>query len=171
MAVKHFDILNHARFLTYSCFKRLPLLEDPAIRGLYVAQLQQQSARLKFDIIAYVVMPEHVHLIVVPEDGQVERVLRGIKQGFARDMLKRMRDEENPMLGELVGPHGKPIFWQRGGGHDRNLRSNDDVREKVAYIHMNPVRRGLVERATDWAWSSAREYDEGSGMVGVRKSL
>ena len=84
MAVKHYNIPNHARFLTYSCCKRLPLLGDPAIRDLYIAQLQQQSARLKFDIIAYVVMPEHVHLIVVPEDGQIERVLRGLKQGFAR---------------------------------------------------------------------------------------
>lgn len=171
MAVKHYNIPNHARFLTYSCFKRLPLFGDSANRDLYVVQLQQQSVRLKFDIIAYVVMPEHVHLIVVPEDGQVERVLRGIKQGFARDMLKQMREEKNPMLRELFGSHGKPIFWQRGGGQDRNLRSDNDVREKVAYIHMNPVRRGLVERATDWVWSSACDYDGGSGVVVVRKSL
>ena len=170
MAVKHFDIPNHARFLTYPCYKRFPLLDDPAIRDLYVAQLQQQSVRLEFEMIAYVVMPEHVHLIVVPLDGRIERVLRGVKQGFARDMLARMRDEGDELLSSLVGPHGKPIFWQRGGGHDRNLRSDDDVHEKVAYIHMNPVRRGLVERATDWVWSSARDYDGESGVVGVRKS-
>ena len=74
------------------------------------------------------------------------------------------------MLGELVGPHGKPIFWQRGGGHDRNLRSDDDMREKIAYIHMNPVRRGLVEKPTDWDWSSACDYEGGDGVVVVRKS-
>jgi len=167
MAVKHFDIPNHARFITYSCFNRLPLLGDPSIRDLYVAELQKQSTRLEFDIIAYVVMPEHVHLIVVPQDGQIEPVLRGLKQGFARDTLKRMRDEGHPLMSELVGVHGKPIFWQRGGGYDRNLRGGDDVREKVAYIHMNPVRRGLVGKPTDWFWSSAQDYGGGVGVVGL----
>jgi len=155
MVVKHFDLPNSARFLTYSCFNRLPLLGEPSVLDLYVAELHRQSNRLKFNLTAYVVMPEHVHLIVVPADGRIEPVLRGIKQGFARQMLTRLRDEGHPVLDQLVGPHGKPVFWQRGGGYDRNLRSGDDIREKIAYIHTNPVRRGLVERAEDWAWSSA----------------
>lgn len=54
-------------------------------------------------------------------------------------------------------------FWQEGGGYDRNLMSGDAVRASIEYIHMNPVRRGLSERASDWAWSSwGQWHGEGS---------
>jgi hypothetical protein len=53
-------------------------------------------------------------------------------------------------------------FWQPGGGHDRNLRSDADVREKIAYVHHNPVRRRLVEHPRDWPWSSWRAWHEGA---------
>ncbi|HCT44862.1 MAG: hypothetical protein CMJ35_09280 [Phycisphaerae bacterium] len=169
MPVKHYDIPNQARFLTYSCFDRLPLFNTPDIRNLYLHEIAKQSVRLTFDVIAYVIMPEHIHMIVVPRDGRVGPVLRGLKQGFARRMLRRMTDEGDPVQAKLVGPHGKPSFWMRGGGHDRNLRSDHDIREKIGYIHQNPVRRGLVDRALDWKWSSAGDYAGGVGVVRVRK--
>ncbi|MBI1374711.1 MAG: hypothetical protein GC159_18485 [Phycisphaera sp.] len=50
-------------------------------------------------------------------------------------------------------------FWQPGGGYDRNIYSDDELIEKISYIHNNPVRRGLVERAIDWPWSSARWWE------------
>ena len=83
MPVKHYDIPNQARFLTYSCFDRLPLFNTPDIRNLYLHEIAKQSVRLTFDVIAYVIMPEHIHMIVVPRDGRVGPVLRGLKQGFA----------------------------------------------------------------------------------------
>ena len=57
-------------------------------------------------------------------------------------------------------PNGKVAyrFWQRGGGHDRNLRSDRDVHEKIQYIHENPVRRGLVAQPEGWPWSSCRAH-------------
>ncbi len=170
MSVKRYDIANQARFLTFSCVRRLPLLGDARSRDAYVRELEFQRGRLGFDVIAYVVMPEHVHLLVVPADGLGGAVLRAVKQGFARTMLERMRDEGHPVLSELVGPHGKLLFWQRGGGHDRNVRDLDEPRAKVLYCHRNPVKRGLVEREMDWAWSSARDYGGDGGVVEIRKS-
>jgi len=110
MAVKRIDIPNHARFLTYSCYKRQRLFAGSEIRDLYLLELQRQSDRHGFGVIAYVVMPEHVHLIVEPNDGRIGPVLRGLKQGFARDMLARMREERDPVLSDLVGSQGSPIF-------------------------------------------------------------
>ena len=49
-------------------------------------------------------------------------------------------------------------FWQPGGGYDRNITSTEALRAVIDYIHANPVRRGLVARAEDWEWSSARWY-------------
>ena len=49
-------------------------------------------------------------------------------------------------------------FWQRGGGYDRNLTEPHTIWAEIDYLHMNPVRRGLRERAVDWHWSSAADY-------------
>jgi len=164
MGVRRVDVPNHARFLTFSCFKRLPLFDDLLTRDRYVEEIGTQSVRLGFGVLAFVVMPEHVHLVVVPKDGKVAPVLRALKQGFARRELARLRDTQDPVLCGLVGPTGVPVFWQRGGGYDRVVRGDDDLREKIGYIHENPVRRGLVARAEDWVWSSVRVY---AGVDGV----
>lgn len=170
MSVTRYDIAAQARFLTYSCFQRFSLLGQPHVRDLYVREIATQSARLGFEVIAYVVMPEHVHLIVVPPvEGRIAGVLRGLKQGLGRRMPAEMRENGDPMLARLVGPHGRALLWQRGDGYDRNVRGEGELREKIGYIHANPVRRGLVERAEDWVWSSARDYAGEPGVVDVRR--
>jgi putative transposase len=59
-----------------------------------------------------------------------------------------------------VQPNGKSAhrFWQRGGGYDRNITEPETVWAEIAYIHSNPVRRGLCERPEEWYWSSAADY-------------
>jgi putative transposase len=84
-------------------------------------------------------------------------------------MIERFRREDARILEQLVGPHGRALFWQRGGGYDRNLRSSSDIREKIEYIHQNPVRRGLVVNPSDWVWSSARDYAGEIGIVPLRR--
>lgn len=61
---------------------------------------------------------------------------------------------------EDLQPNGSRayLFWQRGGGYDRNLSSVRDIHEKIRYVHENPVRRGLTPRAEDWPWSSAAAW-------------
>jgi len=56
------------------------------------------------------------------------------------------------------GPRLRHRFWQPGGGYDRNITSTDALRAVIDSLHANPVRRGLVARAADWEWSSARWY-------------
>ena len=54
--------------------------------------------------------------------------------------------------------------WQSGGGYDRNITDGATLLKMIDYIHLNPVRKGLVERASDWTWSSAGWYE--TGQVG-----
>ena len=103
-------------------------------------------------------MPEHVHLIVVPGERPISDVLRAIKQPVAQRAIRHWKETDAAVLARLVIGEGRYRYWQAGGGFDRNLRDQDDLAEKVAYIHHNPVKRGLVEVETDWAWSSARWY-------------
>ena len=124
------------------------------------------TARKKhmFDLWAYVLMPEHVHLLIFPkaDDYSISAILTDIKQPVTRKALKYigrhaptslsiMRDEQ---------PSGKIAhrFWQRGGGYDRNLTHSKTIHATIDYIHANPVRRGLVDAADDWYWSSARYF-------------
>jgi putative transposase len=167
MPVRRYDSPGQARFVTFSCYQRLPLLGDSRTRDAFAERLEAERVRLGFSVIAWVVMPEHVHLVIVPVDGALGPVLRGVKQGFSRMVLDRWRERSAPVFGSLVDPRGVTRFWQRGGGYDRNIRDQKELVEKIRYTHENPVRRGLVQREEDWAWSSARDYRGGKGVVEI----
>ncbi len=112
----------------------------------------------RFQIFAWVIMPEHVHLMLLPRlpDHPVSAILTSLKQPFAREVIARWRKLDAPVLNRLIHSRGETRFWLRGGGYVRNTRADGEFVEKVNYIHANPVRRGLVDNPTDWKWSSAR---------------
>ena len=105
-------------------------------------------------------MPEHVHLLIRPRlpEMPVAEALRRIKGPFAVEVSRRWRAKQARVLKRVTIPSGRVRFWQPGGGYDRNIWSPEEVIEKINYIHRNPVKRGLCERATDYPWSSARWY-------------
>lgn len=119
-------------------------------------------------------MPEHVHLLVKPlqPDYRIADLLRAIKAPFAQEQIARLREASSPLLGAMrvVGPTGRLAHrcWQRGGGYDRNLYSTKAMWSTIDYFHQNPVRRGLVDQAIDFPFSSAMAYHLGrdeSGLV------
>jgi putative transposase len=90
-------------------------------------------------------MPEHVHLLVnEPEIGTLAQAMQSLKQGVSRRLALRATDS----------------FWQ-ARYYDFNLWSERKFTGKLRYIHRNPVKRGLVKRPEDWAWSSFRHYLNG----------
>ena len=157
---RRFEHPNHVRFLTFSCFQRLPLLSNPRIADAFASHLAAMRDRLGFHLHAWVVMPEHVHLLLWPRVGacDVPRILRAIKQPIAQQVLRRWTSVRATVLEKVVDGTGQPRFWQRGGGFDRNVFSEEELAEKFAYIHNNQVHRGLCTRPEDWRWSSARWY-------------
>jgi putative transposase len=148
---------NEVRFLTFSCYERIPLFENDRIKDLFVEHLARGRAEARIRMIAWVVMPEHVHLLVLPlaDSQSIPAFLNGLKRPFAQKVIGRWRELGAGVLDRLVDSGGHTRFWQQGGGYDRVMRSTEDVQEKTKYIHENPVRRGLVDRAEDWRWSSA----------------
>jgi len=105
-------------------------------------------------------MPEHVHLILVPDPRRepLPTILRSLKQPVAEGLIKQWRGASSPMIDELTTARGEVRVWQARGGFDRNVRSPDELNGEVEYIHQNPVEGVLVKTPTDWAWSSARWY-------------
>ena len=156
--MKRYETEYGTRFLTFSCNQRLPLLGNPAIRDRFAQELEQTRREIGFRLHAWVLMPEHVHLLLRPRLPEYPggRILSRLKRPFAIAVIKRWRQLNAPVLSRITDSDGLVRFWLKGGGHDRNIRDEQEYAEKLGYIHRNPVKRGLVRENTDWAWSSAR---------------
>jgi putative transposase len=162
---KRYDVPGDAHFITFSCFRRLPLLAKDRSRRWLLGALALGRAKQQFHLWPYVIMPEHAHLVICPQGARISAILTTIKQSRSKAAPHWLQEHSPEFLDELVDhqPNGRKAhrFWQRGGGYDRNLRSVRDIHEKIRYVHENPVRRGLVAQALDWSCSSARAWASG----------
>jgi putative transposase len=182
------DLPGHVHELTWSCYRRLPLLSKDRTRQWLLDAIDRSRAIHRFDLYAYVLMPEHVHLLIRPREMEYEiaAILKSIKQAVARRAVNHLRESAPEFLQQIAitWPNGRVEhrFWQQGGGYDRNITEPKTLGLTIEYIHNNPVRRVLVAAPTDWEWSSARWYagyregtlpidDVGSLMAGVRTGV
>jgi putative transposase len=162
--IKHFHVAGHFHELTSSCYRRRPLLTNDAWLEQLARCIDTASVEAGFVLNAFVFMPEHVHLLVLPRDSEsdISRLLARIKQPFSKAIKQILIEHRSPLLSSLTVRErpGKKCFrfWQEGPGFDRNLFTAKAVEASIDYIHINPVRRGLCKRAADWKWSSARFY-------------
>ena len=126
-------------FVTFSCYRRQPYLGTPVARDLFERSLETMRCRYDFFVTAYVVMPEHVHLLVgEPKCVLLATALQALKLSVA------VQSRERP-------------FWQRRY-YDFNVHGARKLIEKRRYIHRNPVTRGLVAQPDEWKWSSFRHW-------------
>ena len=115
-------------------------------------QLNTLRSSNSINVLGYVVMPDHVHLVLLPPNGTKLGVLIGQMKGRSAHAIIRARQDISRR------PNGQPAVWQRRC-YDHNCRTPDIVIEKIRYCHNNPVNRGLVDAPGDWPWSSYRWYD------------
>jgi putative transposase len=158
--LRRIEAPGQARFLTFSCYHRLPLLDNEKIKSLFAHALAALREEGRFDLYGWVVMPEHVHLLVFPHlpAHPISSTLRQLKRSIAQAVLNRWSQLDAPILSRITDAHQTRRFWQTGGGYDRNIISQEELLEKLNYIHENPVKRGLAASAADYLWSSARWY-------------
>jgi putative transposase len=148
---------HHLHFITASCYRRLPLLGSPRCRDRFLSILEQVRQRYRFVVVGYVVMPEHIHLLMTePEVGTPSTIMQVVKQRTAHALLPK-RKRKDPRQGELFGERPRRAFWQ-ARFYDFNVWSTRKRVEKLRYMHRNPVKRKLVESPEQWCWSSHRSY-------------
>ncbi len=117
-----------------------------------------------FELVGFVYMPEHIHLLVFPTagDAQISALLYAIKRPHSHRVKQWTLEHEDSWLGKLTireRPSKTTFrFWQEGSGYDRNIESSQVLLASLEYIHANPVRRGLCDRADQWRWSSWHHY-------------
>jgi putative transposase len=157
------DEPGQARELTFSCYRRYQFLGRDRTCEWFVEALEEARRDWPFDLWAYVLMPEHVHLLIYPREPklQVGRIVGQIKEKIARRAIHYLVEHAPAWLARITVQEGERTrrrFWQPGGGFDRNAVELCIVHKMIDYIHANPVRRQLVERPEEWRWSSAQWY-------------
>ncbi|HEX4321348.1 MAG TPA: transposase [Acidobacteriaceae bacterium] len=130
-------------FVTFSCYQRKPYLGNPTTRDIFLESLETMRIRYQFHVFGYVVMPEHVHLLVSePKTALLAKVVQALKLSVS------VQSKQSP-------------FWHTRY-YDFNVYTQAKHIEKLKYIHRNPVVRGLVQKPEDWRWSSFQHYSTGA---------
>lgn len=146
-------------FITCSCYRRREVLGTSSRRNLFLGILEQVRRRYRLVVLGYVVMPEHFHLLITePQVGTPSTVMQVLKQRFARRIRSELRKGQ---------AHGQLSLWEEQAEnapiwqprfYDFNVWSEGKRVEKLRYMHLNPVKRGLATAPERWAWSSFRDY-------------
>jgi putative transposase len=139
-------------FVTFSCYRRLPYLGSPGTRDLFERSLETMRQRYDFFITAYVVMPEHVHILMSePKRAALSVAIQALKLSVSVQQPKR--------------PHWQHRYF------DRNIFTEKAIVATRRYIHRNPVSRGLVKEPDQWRWSSFQHWGTGEpGTVEIESN-
>jgi putative transposase len=142
--LRRYHHTGQSHFVTFCCYHRDPLFTTDASRRIFENALERVRRNFRLRVYGYVVMPEHIHLLVSePERNTLADALKSLKQGVAR---------------RLIGDADH--FWQKRY-YDFNIRNHAQFLEKLHYIHWNPVKAGLCERPEDWKSSSFLHHATG----------
>ena len=144
-------------FFTVVTHLRRPILTSKMSRGLLRNAFREVRARHPFDVEAIVLLPDHFHVLMRLPEGETDYSVRigGIKRNFTDAYLAGGGREGSASPGQArkrLRGVWQPRFWEH------TIRDAKDYRMHVDYIHINPVKHGLVARVADWPWSSFHRY-------------
>jgi putative transposase len=135
---------GHLHFITCYCYLRQRKLAEEKHRNLFVQLLEEIRTKFHFGVVGYVVMLDHFHLLMVePATDTAAKAIETLLQRYQRRYNTSARIEETA--------------WQLPYA-DAHIFQPEKVEERLNFMHRSPVKEGLVDKATDWDWSSARFY-------------
>ena len=175
--LRRYDEYGHIHFLTISCYRRLRFFDHECVKHVFIDAMARTREKLGIRWIGYVVMPEHMHLLVYPlsagaeEPVPISTILQQLKQDVGRRGKEAMRGVwatrrslGAPPLDRWARGSGPKPFWKTRA-YDFNVTTERVLRTKLDYMHKNPITRGLVDRAEEWPWSSYRFYELGDSSL------
>ncbi|MBU8933681.1 MAG: transposase [candidate division Zixibacteria bacterium] len=135
---------NDLCFFTHVTYNRKPVLIDHF--DLLWASIEHYSAEEDFDLIAWVVLPDHMHMLVETSSRNASDVMKRMKQSFGAKVRSRLKLKSGRMW--------QYRFW------DHIIRDQDDLNQHIDYIHYNPVKHGLAHCPADWSYSSFPQFQK-----------
>jgi putative transposase len=147
MNFRRYYVPGAAVFITQVVHERQPILADPRVLKLLRSTLQTVKEFHPFCMLAYVFLPDHIHLIIQPTgDSNFSQIMHSLKPNFTRS-YKRLMGHEEPLK-----------LWQKRFW-DHVIREERDLENHLHYVHFNPVKHGYVSDPRQWLDSSYREWE------------
>ena len=168
-------------FITSTVIDWMDVFTRPAYKRIVVDSLKYCQANKGLEIYAWVLMTNHLHMTVSLQSNQstiqIGDVLRDFKKFTSKALVKAIQDNDRESRKEWLldrcwfrGANDSKTknykFWQ-DGSYIEYIHSYDFYKEKLNYIHMNPVKQEIVEKPEDYVYSSARNYCGQSGLIDV----
>jgi putative transposase len=171
MALPHFQIEGHVYYITTVTYQRLPIFSRPSFVIPLLDSLNFYRYKQAFRLLGYVIMPDHLHLIIWPYGtATVSHIMRDFKEFTAKRLVRQSEVEDMRdclaafrRAGEETG-RAQYKVWQ-DSFWDENIYTARWLRQKLNYIHRNPVRAGLVEKPADYPYSSFQHYELGRNWL------
>ena len=167
MALTRFQIEGHIYYVTTVVYNRLPIFVRPSFITPLLDSLNFYRYKQQFRLLGYVIMPDHLHLIVWPYGvPTISIIMRDFKEFTAKRLIRQAEVEERRdwlAAFRLAGDEthrAQHKVWQ-DSFWDENIFTAHFLRQKLNYLHRNPVRAGLVENPADYAYSSFQNYEFG----------
>ncbi|MBU2568450.1 MAG: transposase [Gammaproteobacteria bacterium] len=160
-------------FVTCTVLHWIPVFTRPATVDIVLESLRfLMQDGLK--VYAFVILENHLHLVVQSED--MERDISRFKSHTAKHLIRYLSENNVTQILEQLAFYKKAHkgdrayqFWQEGC-HPEWIQNEQIMRQKVEYIHNNPVQRGYVDLPEHWRYSSARNYAGQAGLIEVCKA-
>ncbi len=168
----NYKIINpdNPYFITSTIMNWIQIFNSESYYDLLFQNLVFYQSKYEMEIIAYVLMPEHFHLI--SKAKALGKAIQAFKSYTAKKIIEKLYIDKNyPVLDELrklklkYKIDSEFQIWQEGA-HPQEIQNNLILKQKTEYIHNNPVKRGLVDNQEDWEYSSARFY-----LMGTKSDL
>ena len=129
-------------------------------------------------VYGYVIMSNHIHMIIQSNDGKLSNLIRDFKKFTAKAILEKIQTEPESRREWMLERFAKATeshsrnkkyqFWQYGN-HPEEIYSAKFMWSKLDYIHLNPVRAGILEKASEYIYSSASNYVHDKGLITIEK--
>ena len=130
-------------------------------------------------VYGYVIMSNHIHLIIQSKDSKLSDLIRDFKKFTAKSILEKIQTEPESRREWMLERFKKATethsrnknhqFWKYGN-HPEEIYTNKFMWSKLDYIHLNPVRAGILEKASHYIYSSASNYINDSGLIAIEKA-
>lgn len=148
---------NTFHYVTTVTYNRVKIFDDETACQIFINGLVELRRIHPIKLIGYVIMPDHVHLILNPLECDISLIMRKLKGKSAKLILDYLRDQNQPLDSLELNIQDRTAVWLKDFS-SIDLSSHKFIRQKLGYIHMNPVRAGFCDHPAKWKWSSYRAY-------------
>jgi len=169
-----FKELNKPYFMTLTICDWQPIFTRPESVDIIFETWRYLQENSNFKLYGYVILENHIHLIA--QSNNIAKDIQRFKSYTARKIIDHLKEQNVRLILDQLAFYKKEHktnsdyqLWQEGS-HPQSIESEDILRQKLEYMHNNPVKRGYIDKPEHWRYSSARNYTGEQGLIAVFKA-